>query len=166
MARGGYPSDKQDQFMIRFPDGMRDRVKASAERHKRSMNAEIISMIEMAFLIDAQVEGSDVAPQPKLSPGAQRVVEALTERVTSSEFHARLKEAAAKNKRSVDAEIIDRLENSFDEDRVNLTMDNVQKLISLTIDTTIRQLKNNQRPDLGKKGSRLLLDKDEDKKPD
>lgn len=35
-----------DKFMLRLPDGMRDRLKAAAEANKRSMNAEIIARIE------------------------------------------------------------------------------------------------------------------------
>ena len=34
-----------DQFMLRLPDGMRDRVKAAADESGRSMNAEIIVAI-------------------------------------------------------------------------------------------------------------------------
>jgi len=43
MPRTDYPSDKQDQYMVRFPDGMRDRLKAAAAQNKRSMNAEIVA---------------------------------------------------------------------------------------------------------------------------
>ncbi|MBB3610983.1 Arc family DNA-binding protein [Rhizobium sp. BK602] len=46
MARGDFPSAKQDQFMLRFPDGMRDRLKEAAENHGRSMNAEIVAILE------------------------------------------------------------------------------------------------------------------------
>lgn len=49
MARQGYPSDKQDQFMVRFPEGMRDRIKAAAEASNRSMNAEIVAALEELF---------------------------------------------------------------------------------------------------------------------
>lgn len=45
MSRKGYPSDKQDQFMLRLPDGMRDRIKAAAEENNRSMNAEIVATL-------------------------------------------------------------------------------------------------------------------------
>lgn len=34
-----------DKFMLRLPDGMRDRVKAAADAEGRSMNAEIIVAI-------------------------------------------------------------------------------------------------------------------------
>lgn len=49
MARKQYPSDKQDQFMLRFPDGMRDRIKAAAQASGRSMNAEIVQALEDAY---------------------------------------------------------------------------------------------------------------------
>ncbi|GLK78045.1 hypothetical protein GCM10008171_32990 [Methylopila jiangsuensis] len=35
-----------DQFALRFPDGMRNRIKVRAAVNRRSMNAEIILMIE------------------------------------------------------------------------------------------------------------------------
>ena len=38
---------ESDKFMLRMPDGMRDRIKASAEDNKRSMNAEIIVGLSM-----------------------------------------------------------------------------------------------------------------------
>lgn len=40
---------KSDGFMLRFPDGMRDRVKAAAEASGRSMNAEIVERLEESF---------------------------------------------------------------------------------------------------------------------
>ena len=47
--RKPYPSEQQDRLIIRFPDGMRDRIAALAKANGRSMNAEIISMIETSF---------------------------------------------------------------------------------------------------------------------
>lgn len=35
-----------DKFMLRLPDGMRDRIKAAAEHNNRSMNAEIVMALE------------------------------------------------------------------------------------------------------------------------
>jgi len=35
-----------DQFTLRFPDGMRARVKKIAERNRRTTNAELIFLIE------------------------------------------------------------------------------------------------------------------------
>lgn len=49
MARGDFPSSKQEQFVLRFPAGMRDRIKAAAEENSRSMNAEIIARLEASL---------------------------------------------------------------------------------------------------------------------
>lgn len=40
------PSRKLDQYIVRFPDGMRDRLKAAAEENGRSMNAEIVKRLQ------------------------------------------------------------------------------------------------------------------------
>ena len=36
----------KDRYMLRLPDGMRDRIKAAAEANNRSMNAEIVATLE------------------------------------------------------------------------------------------------------------------------
>lgn len=41
-----YPSDVQDQYMVRFPAGMRDRIRLLAEGAGRSMNAEIVHRLQ------------------------------------------------------------------------------------------------------------------------
>ena len=43
------PSRGSDQFMVRFPEGMRRRIKEIADDHGRSMNSEIIRMLEKAI---------------------------------------------------------------------------------------------------------------------
>lgn len=55
MARGDFPSAKQDQFVVRFPDGMRDRLKESAEAAGRSMNAEIVACLDEIEPLRAKV---------------------------------------------------------------------------------------------------------------
>ncbi len=40
-----------DQYMLRLPDGMRDRIKAAAAENNRSMNAEIVATLESAYPI-------------------------------------------------------------------------------------------------------------------
>lgn len=45
-GRGSYPSAKQDQFVLRLPNGLRDRIKADAAASGRSMNAEIVARLE------------------------------------------------------------------------------------------------------------------------
>ncbi len=43
------PSEELDKFLIRMPTGLRDRIKAAADRQKRSMNAEIIDTLENQY---------------------------------------------------------------------------------------------------------------------
>lgn len=40
-----FPSQIQDKFTVRFPDGMRDVVAERAKRNGRSMNSEIIQIL-------------------------------------------------------------------------------------------------------------------------
>lgn len=49
MARGDFPSSKQDQFVLRFPDGLRGRIKAYAQDQGRSMNEEIVRLLLREF---------------------------------------------------------------------------------------------------------------------
>lgn len=44
-----YPSQHQDKFVLRLPDGMRDRIKLAAEVNNRSMNAEIVATLEEKY---------------------------------------------------------------------------------------------------------------------
>lgn len=39
----------QNKYVVRFPDGMRERIKEEAERNCRSMNAEIVFHIQNAL---------------------------------------------------------------------------------------------------------------------
>ncbi len=41
-----------NKHIIRFPDGMRDRIKAAAEVPGRSMNAEIVHRLERSFALE------------------------------------------------------------------------------------------------------------------
>ncbi|EIC83971.1 Arc family DNA-binding protein [Serratia sp. M24T3] len=66
-------SDKQvrdyDKFMLRLPDGMRDSIADLAKKHGRSMNAQIVHILEeyitppkvddMPYLTDAELKSSD-----------------------------------------------------------------------------------------------------------
>lgn len=49
MTKKTFPSDKLDQYIVRFPDGMRDRIKDEAAKNGRSMNAEIVARLEDSF---------------------------------------------------------------------------------------------------------------------
>jgi hypothetical protein len=49
MPRGNFASAKQDQYMVRLPDGMRDQLKKQAERNCRTMNSEIVFLLRNAI---------------------------------------------------------------------------------------------------------------------
>lgn len=40
---------KSDQYLLRLPPGLRDRIQSYADRHDRSLNAEIVRILEREF---------------------------------------------------------------------------------------------------------------------
>lgn len=44
-----YPSRLADRFIIRLPDGWRERLKENAARNRRSMNAEVLCILQGAL---------------------------------------------------------------------------------------------------------------------
>lgn len=58
MSRKPYPSEQQDRFIIRLPDGMRDKLAVVAKANGRSMNAEIVSRLEQTLQTDEETEAS------------------------------------------------------------------------------------------------------------
>ncbi|HHG9580232.1 TPA: Arc family DNA-binding protein [Citrobacter freundii] len=46
-----FPSQMQDKFTVRFPDGMRDVIAAMAKNDGRSINSEIIALLELAIRV-------------------------------------------------------------------------------------------------------------------
>jgi len=44
-----FPSQKQDKFVLRLPDGLRDRIKFAADQNGRSMNSEISGTLEKKY---------------------------------------------------------------------------------------------------------------------
>jgi hypothetical protein len=47
--REPYPSETKDRFMVRLPDGMREKIKAAADAANRTMNGEIVGRLEASF---------------------------------------------------------------------------------------------------------------------
>lgn len=62
-----FPSRGLDKFVVRFPDGMRDRIREAAERSGRSMNAEIIHRLQ-STLDSGSREPDDTGEPSSLSP--------------------------------------------------------------------------------------------------
>lgn len=42
-----------DKYIVRFPDGMRDRLKAAGQAAGRSLNAEIVFRLEQSFRLQS-----------------------------------------------------------------------------------------------------------------
>lgn len=61
-----YPSRTADQFVIRLPDGMRDRLKEAAHANGRSMNSEIVSRLQSTLDSDVSVK-VDMSDDPTLA---------------------------------------------------------------------------------------------------
>jgi len=53
---GKIPSRGSDQFVLRFPPGMRDQIRDIAEKSGRSMNAEIIARLSESLAIDVHID--------------------------------------------------------------------------------------------------------------
>lgn len=51
MSKQPYPSQTQDRFIVRLPDGLRDRIAVAAKANGRSMNSEIVGTLEKAYPI-------------------------------------------------------------------------------------------------------------------
>lgn len=84
-----------DKFMLRLPDGMRDRIKAAAEASNRSMNAEIVGALEEKY------------PAPT-SPSVERMLEFMVFMEAGHDglraSHDRFRSLIAKAKTPSDAE--------------------------------------------------------------
>lgn len=48
------PSHVADKYIVRLPDGMRDRIADAAKANNRSMNAEIVARLERSFSASAE----------------------------------------------------------------------------------------------------------------
>lgn len=48
----------QNKFIVRMPDGMRDRIRDAAVTNKRSMNAEIIARLEASFEDSSELDAA------------------------------------------------------------------------------------------------------------
>jgi len=69
------PSRSMDKVIVRLPDGMRDRIKAAAERNNRSMNAEIVATLEEKYpapAIDRAVLGWAIVGLLNMPEGPER----------------------------------------------------------------------------------------------
>ena len=62
MKQASYSSRTADKFVVRLPDGMRERISEVARDHHRSMNSDIIARLEQSLVqegaLDAESAGT------------------------------------------------------------------------------------------------------------
>lgn len=83
MSKNPYPSDQQDKFMLRFPEGMRELIKAEAERNNRSMNAEILHRLEVSFVFDLPQKQAQASELVRVEEAVLRRLEEVVERIAA-----------------------------------------------------------------------------------
>lgn len=94
------PVQPEDKYTVRFPDGMRDRLKAEAEANNRSLNAEIIARLESSFSPqnEALMQATLVAESLRENLTARiQNYESLTQRLERREQRLRQREEAARD---------------------------------------------------------------------
>ncbi|ENX5419303.1 Arc family DNA-binding protein [Proteus mirabilis] len=76
-----YPSQTQDKFTVRFPDGMRDEIAKRAEANGRSMNSEIVQILQDALNSDdiSNIEDCDNTTSNDFKKAARRMLIAIEE---------------------------------------------------------------------------------------
>lgn len=88
-----------EQYMVRFPPGMRDRIKVAASENGRSMNSEIIARLEESLRLDGvattiEVRGSEGATPDDLMVAADRLADQVVDKMMrSGDFFDRFVEA-------------------------------------------------------------------------
>jgi plasmid stability protein len=81
------PSRKLDQYIVRFPDGMRDRLKDAAAENGRSLNAEIVKRLERTIAWDAfQAEHHSYFADLQRAAGDEVPLDAQLDADTEAEF--------------------------------------------------------------------------------
>ncbi|WP_370275112.1 Arc family DNA-binding protein [Pararhodobacter marinus] len=79
---------ESDKFMLRLPDGMRERIKSAADANGRSMNAEIVATLEEKF------------PEPSPRHDLRTLLKASLE-VSHADQPAHSSSAALKNRQTL-----------------------------------------------------------------
>ncbi|WP_188982693.1 Arc family DNA-binding protein [Pseudomonas matsuisoli] len=69
MKQAIYSSRTADKFVVRLPEGMRERIADVARNHHRSMNSEIIARLEQSLIQEGAIgdEPSMRMDSPELS---------------------------------------------------------------------------------------------------
>lgn len=62
-----YSSRTADKFVVRLPDGMRERIAEVARTHHRSMNSEIIARLERTLVGEVEADKGKGSDKPVVS---------------------------------------------------------------------------------------------------
>lgn len=84
MAADGRTPALVEKFVIRLPNGLRDQIRSLSEQNRRSMNSEIIMVLEnhirqqfMAQMVVANADGEFVPGQRRTEAELNRMLENL-----------------------------------------------------------------------------------------
>jgi hypothetical protein len=75
------PSRDQDKFMLRLPDGLRERVAKAAKSNNRSMNSEIVTLLERTLLGDNENVEAGLNALATLIEGQSSQIEIINKRL-------------------------------------------------------------------------------------
>lgn len=76
------PSRDADKFIVRLPDGMRDRIAEVAKANNRTMNAEVVARLQSTF----EQTATGMSTEALLLELAQRIGPTLSLAIVDSEF--------------------------------------------------------------------------------
>lgn len=84
--RDSFPSERQERFIVRLPDGMRDRIRSAAEANGRSMNAEIVATLLEKYPPEADPDLEALIEKAmKVAPGElERILKGIVDRQLAS----------------------------------------------------------------------------------
>ncbi|MCK8779060.1 Arc family DNA-binding protein [Rhizobium sp. NTR19] len=90
------PVREQDKFMLRLPDGMRERISDAAKANRRSMNAEIVAALEEKYPEIEYPELSFLDEIDELTRKLERIREARLQEAAENWSDAFIDEVADK----------------------------------------------------------------------
>lgn len=158
MAKTAYPSAKLDQYIVRFPDGMRDALKRAAEANGRSMNAEIVHRLETslyALPLDGRVD-DDFRVQELVKATADSAARTAVQEMMA--LYPEIKEPPARYAdrqagKYSEAEVIERLTGEEDPFSVDAIEAEFARLLGRTLDRVRKAESTSRSPRKRRAGS-------------
>ncbi|MDD0837926.1 Arc family DNA-binding protein [Curvibacter sp. HBC61] len=103
MSKKPFPSEIQERFIVRLPDGMRDQIASEAKSNQRSMNAEIVHRLQQTFQPGGSVQLGDTF-EVELAEMVEEVVKALGHKVGTARYEFAFNELIAYARQSASRE--------------------------------------------------------------